>query len=713
MTYDIDKLYSLLPAIHRIRDDEQGKPLKALLSVIAEQIAVLEEDLEQLYDDQFIETCAEWVIPYIGDLVGDRTLHNVSAKTYSTRAVVANTIRYRRRKGTATMLEQLARDVTGWNARVVEFFQLLATTQYMNHLRPENRSWVDLRRWQPLENLNTAFDSLAHTVDVRRIASGRGRYNIPNIGIFLWRLQAYPITKGTARKVSDGCYTFHPLGMDAILFNQPQTEDEITHLAEPINVPQPLGRRPVYEDLEALRQALADGKAENEVNRQSVYFGTQPVLQVFQNGSQTPIPSQQILVCNLSTWRRPSATKSYKPKPTPTVPNPPEQTFSIQVAVDPVLGRLAFANGVTPEKVEVSYVYGFSTNMGGGPYERQRQNANYTVSQGGMSLATALSSLGTNNGVIEIADSTTIEENFTITLASRQRVTIQAKNGTRPVIYGGITINSATDAAVNLDGLLIAKGIQVNGTANITLTVQHCTLAPWLQLDDKGVPKLPDTPSMSWVAPTSIGKLVLDHSISGRLIVSPGVRIEVNDSIIDALGDDKVALAASSDGKTTAGIAKIVRTTILGLISVQEIELAENSIFTGYVTSDRKQQGCVRFCYLPLESHVPRRYYCQPNLALEQRAKELNLESISDLSVLENMRIQAQMTPLFTSRRYSHPGYCQLSQRTRVEIRQGADDEAEMGAFHDLYQPQRETNLRVRLDEYLRFGLEAGIIYVT
>ena len=44
--------------------------------------------------------------------------------------------RYRRRKGTASMLEQLARDVTGWPARVVEFFELLTTTQYMNHVRP-------------------------------------------------------------------------------------------------------------------------------------------------------------------------------------------------------------------------------------------------------------------------------------------------------------------------------------------------------------------------------------------------------------------------------------------------------------------------------------------------------------------------------------------------------------------------------------------------
>ena len=49
----------------------------------------------------------------------------------------------------------------------------------------------------------------------------------------------------------------------------------------------------------------------------------------------------------------------------------------------------------------------------------------------------------------------------------------------------------------------------------------------------------------------------------------------------------------------------------------------------------------------------------------------------------------------------------------RQPPRTGADDEAEMGAFHDLFQPQRESNIRLRLREYLRFGLEAGVFYET
>ena len=114
-----DRLYGLLPAIYRLRDVDQGEPLHALLAAFAEEFAALEENVEQLYDDQFIETCAEWVAPYIGTLIGYRALHGVAREVSSARAEVANTISFRRRKGTATMLEQLARDVTDWPARAV------------------------------------------------------------------------------------------------------------------------------------------------------------------------------------------------------------------------------------------------------------------------------------------------------------------------------------------------------------------------------------------------------------------------------------------------------------------------------------------------------------------------------------------------------------------------------------------------------------------
>ena len=47
-----------------------GGPLQALLAVVAEQLARVDDNIDQLYDDLFIETCATWVVPYIGDLIG-------------------------------------------------------------------------------------------------------------------------------------------------------------------------------------------------------------------------------------------------------------------------------------------------------------------------------------------------------------------------------------------------------------------------------------------------------------------------------------------------------------------------------------------------------------------------------------------------------------------------------------------------------------------
>ncbi|NJP11716.1 MAG: hypothetical protein HC866_21450, partial [Leptolyngbyaceae cyanobacterium RU_5_1] len=428
---------------------------------------MLEEDLAQLYDDQFIETCADWVVPYIGDLIGVRTLHGTSPAISSPRSEVANTIAYRRRKGTATMLEQLARDVTGWDARVVEFFQWLGTTQYMQHIRPFRGGTLNLRNSEACDRITNysgafettnlvevldhatstmrefagAFNTAAHTADVRRIASGRGQFNIPNIGVFLWRLTAYPIQQGTARLVGEG-YTFHPLGRDEPLFNDPQPEPEITHLADPINVSEPLRRRPLYDELERLRQALVDGLTDEAALLQGVYFGTRLAwhpFRIFKDGME--IPAKEVLICNLSDWQRSPSSRAYRPKPTSTNPDPASQTRPIQVAVDPKLGRLTFPAGVSPQQVSVSYAYGFSTDMGAGPYSRpQTGSPPQTVSAGGLSLADALINTGTNDGVIEIADSTTISGNVTLTLAAGQQLTLRSRDGVRSVIDGAIAI---------------------------------------------------------------------------------------------------------------------------------------------------------------------------------------------------------------------------------------------------------------------------------
>ncbi len=370
-----ERLYNLLPSVYRVRDVAQGEPLRALLRVIERELELVEDDIDRLYDNWYVETCDEWIVPYHGDLHGVRGLLPIEAGMFSQRRFVANTLAYRRGKGTAAVLEQLARDITGWPARVVEFFELLAATQFINHVRPTKGGTVDLHDTNQLELVHGPFKGAAHTVDVRHIDNGRGRYNIPNVGIFLWRLGSYHVNRNTARAVADppdGRFTFNPLGASLPLFNRPRTEAEITQIAAEEHVPDRLRRRPLYE-LEALRQALTDARTPR-----TRYFGSQPVLEVFirmaGEDAFMEIPPEKILICDLrdtatGDWRRPPETKLYiRAVDGATIDQP------FDVALDPVLGRLAFRADYTdfPEATaEVNYAYGFSGDLGGGPYNRR------------------------------------------------------------------------------------------------------------------------------------------------------------------------------------------------------------------------------------------------------------------------------------------------------------------------------------------------------
>ena len=180
----LDRLYELLPAVYRNRDTDRGGPLRELLRVIAEQVNLVEADIERMYDNWFIETCEDWVVPYIGDLVGYQQILEAGEpsapisspaqarnKILIPRRDVADTIHNRRRKGTLALLEDLAADVTGWPTRAVEFRNLLTFAQSINSLRMERGHTVDVRDGEALDLLNSPFDRLAHTVDVRRINS--------------------------------------------------------------------------------------------------------------------------------------------------------------------------------------------------------------------------------------------------------------------------------------------------------------------------------------------------------------------------------------------------------------------------------------------------------------------------------------------------------------------------------------------------------------
>jgi len=172
----------------------------------------------------------------------------------------------------------------------------------------------------------------------------------------------------------------------------------------------------------------------------------------------------------------------------------------------------------------------------------------------------------------------------------------------------------------------------------------------------------------------------------------------------------RAAIAANADGTDPGPATTLERVTIFGGMHVKQIDLASETIFVHPVIAERRQVGCVRFSYVPEGSQTPRRYRCQPDLAVAEHEVELDP---APLPPAEHDKIVARIRPQFTSLRYGKAAYAQLSTPCADEIKTGAEDGSEMGAFCMLQQPQRMANLRIALDEYLRFGLEAGIFFVT
>ena len=164
----------------------------------------------------------------------------------------------------------------------------------------------------------------------------------------------------------------------------------------------------------------------------------------------------------------------------------------------------------------------------------------------------------------------------------------------------------------------------------------------------------------------------------------------------------------------------IARCTVIGQVLAHAIRLAENTIFTSPVLVARRQIGCVRYCYVPDGSRTPRRYRCQPDVAVQDAADEVRRQAgqagtTADPAAVARAQVRARdrVRPAFESLRYGTPAYGQLAGACAEEITRGADDQSELGAFHDLYQAERVASLRVRLDEYTPAGLDAGIFYAS
>ncbi len=684
MNRKLDELYNLLPTYYRQLDQTRGFPLKALLSIIDEQVTLVEADIDQLYENWFIETCEDWVVPYIGELTGYQRLPAAmppdgDAAYLIPRQDVANTIRYRRRKGTLQVLELLAAAVAGWTVQAIP----------------------------------------------GKTAEGK-----PIVTVTTWRLKSYPVTCMVARCLEDigpYCYTFNLLGLDTCLYTQPQSWANLLQIDDPVRGSVPLS---VVEDSGTATSVLST----NWPNNAHKYYGSEKSFAIFvdweNDGDNQLIPKKKIILADCAQGQGDNNPNWHNPKPLSG--NTPDTLEWVEdgelrppkgyVMIDLNRGRILFPPNELPKgDVIVSYHYGFSADVGGGEYQRQlSQPAEARLYRVGPRepfnrIGDALQQWKIDkpqDAVIEIAASGEYVEPVNVELGQKQTLQLRTANRVRAVMRlinwstgrpDALGVKGKAGSRFTLDGILVTgRGMRITGNLD-QINIRHCTLVPGWDVFPHGEPIWPKEASLDV---RGRGRYInIDRSIIGSITVNQDevatdpVRLHICDSVVDATQDDYEAIDAPFWPKAHA-ILTIKRSTIIGTVLAHAIELAENSIFTGKIEVQRRQIGCIRFCYLPDGSLTPQRFDCF-----------IRKDNEYDGKILQ-------------SKNFGSKNYCRLIERCPENltndgqkdclevidaITKGADDGSEMGVYHHLYQPQRKANLETRLAEYLPVGFSFQI----
>jgi hypothetical protein len=333
-------------------------------------------------------------------------------------------------------------------------------------------------------------------------------------------------------------------------------------------------------------------------------------------------------------------------------------------------------------------------------------------------LAFAVVELQHNGQIaVEIIDSNVYTvPSLEVDVPSGKTIELRAADGSRPtlVLSREIVVTGAPSSTFMMNGLVISSTATFATPSPIALvhapatmlrpdksqgpnllsqlTLTHCTLVPGWALTPLGDPQ--QGAQATLVAEPSGLQVTVIKSILGGTRVGEFATANLADSIVDATSREGVAYAAL-DNINGGGALTLTGCTVVGKVHATLLSLVSNSIFwaglankqdsfTAPLWSDRRQSGCVRFSYLPPGALIPRRFEC-----VEQGPQSPQ--------------------PLFFSLRYGDPGYAKLLASTADAVRRGADDGGEMGAFHFVLAPSRESDLRVRMQEYIPVGLEFGI----
>ena len=396
--------------------------LRALIGVLALSAAEIDAETDAFYDALFVETAPPAALPAIAALVGAPLLRPMPDEADgSQRALIANTIRYRRGKGTPRVIEALAADVTGLGAVVVQYFQRLARLNHLLDVRTDRPGTADLRPGETASRAGTAFDVLPRLVDLRSVMpahTGRpaGRHAATSVGVHLLRpvVPTFPAPTGATVPVEAMAGAPRarpwPVGETEVpgyfqlsqqpgevlrLFNPDRRADGAGGRAVPTDLPDRLRRLPLHQETEELRRAALEHRAPRLPERPWFDEKGQPFAIYLQRDGDTTfrrVPPAEIRIVNLESPPtangRPAESVSYTWfEPGESAPINKSGTHPISCAFDPVTGRLITpapsGGAVEVTEVRIAYATGLCRAIGAGAQDRNDPDVPFDIRNGG------------------------------------------------------------------------------------------------------------------------------------------------------------------------------------------------------------------------------------------------------------------------------------------------------------------------------------------